>query len=95
MFSVFVFLKAICGKSKPCLNGGSCESSTGTCNCASHSFVGDFCHVPVGKEIATFPCNPLTAAEEILPYGILCLFHLSSFRNTLIGLCMKLLHYPG
>ena len=59
MISLFVFLKAICGKLKPCLNGGNCESSTGTCNCASHSFVGDFCHVPVGKDVATHPFNPL------------------------------------
>lgn len=41
---------AICGKSKPCLNGGNCESSTGTCNCTSQSFVGDFCDVPVAND---------------------------------------------
>ncbi|XP_068683863.1 deleted in malignant brain tumors 1 protein-like [Montipora foliosa] len=40
---------AICGKSQPCSNGGTCNSTSGLCNCAPFYF-GELCEISVGNQ---------------------------------------------
>lgn len=43
-------LSAICSESQPCLNGASCNDSSGTCECKQY-YVGVTCGVSVGKKL--------------------------------------------
>lgn len=47
IYVIWLF-QAICSKSTPCLNGGTCDDTSGTCKCKAY-YVGDTCDIPVGK----------------------------------------------
>ena len=51
-------IEVICGKSQPCLNGGTCNKVSGLCNCVA-SFVGELCQLPAGKNIEEHPSRNL------------------------------------